>query len=140
MDCKRSLGQSLQEQRSLKAHKKDHCLGCGKKIEGDQVTSAAPLAFLVPESGSWFCHVLPVSWMSICAPLLRASEYYRSEDFPEEARQAWGISDKDFKEIKFQLVGTRLPPARCTQKDLEQKGTGIWGTIKPFLLSGLGRA
>ncbi len=58
------------------------------------------------------------------------SHYYRSEDFPEEVRQSWGISDEDFKEIKFQLAGTRLPPARITQKELEQKGYNSWGHYK----------
>ncbi len=62
-----------------------------------------------------------------CVQVLKC---YKLEDFPEEVRQAWGISDKDFKEIKSQLVGKPLPPARITQHELDQKGYISWGHYK----------
>ncbi|KAL0022361.1 hypothetical protein WJX77_004180 [Trebouxia sp. C0004] len=60
----------------------------------------------------------------------QASHYYRCEEFPEKDRLSWGISDKDFEEIKLQLVGTCLPPARITQKELKLKGCKFWGHYK----------
>lgn len=60
----------------------------------------------------------------------RCYSIIHSKVFPGEVCQAWGISDEDFEEIKSQLVGNPLPPARMSQNQLEQKGYTSWGHYK----------
>lgn len=49
-------------------------------------------------------------WVGNKTEVDQVPKSYILEDFPEEVRQAWGVYDEDFKEIKSQLVGKPLPP------------------------------
>ncbi|KAL3154974.1 hypothetical protein ABBQ38_011502 [Trebouxia sp. C0009 RCD-2024] len=51
------------------------------------------------------CEADQVSKPSSRSKVDQAPKVYRIQDFPEETRQSWGVSDEDLQEIKQQLVG-----------------------------------